>query len=100
MSLGTIFGVVLGKQVGIALFAWLARQFSFAAVPKSIRWIQLYAIGWLPGIGFTMSLFIASLAFCASLMNDIAKIGMLIASAVSAITGAVILHGSHRVKMA
>ena len=98
VSLGTILGLVLGKQIGITLFAWLAVQFGFAALPKSVGWIHIYAIGCLAGIGFTMSLFIASLAFGASALNDIAKVGILIASALSAIAGAAILHGGLRFK--
>jgi NhaA family Na+:H+ antiporter len=98
VSLGTILGLILGKQIGITLFAWLAVRFGIAALPKSARWTQIYAIGWLGGIGFTMSLFIATLAFGASSLNDVAKIGILIASALSGITGALILLGSLRLR--
>lgn len=94
VSLGTILGLVLGKQIGITLFAWLAVRLGLAALPDGVRWIQIYAMGWLGGIGFTMSLFIAALAFGVSPINDVAKIGVLFASALSGLCGVLILLGS------
>jgi NhaA family Na+:H+ antiporter len=87
VSLGIIMGLVLGKQAGITLFAWLALRSRLAVLPADISWKDIYAVGWLGGIGFTMSLFIANLAFDGSSLLTAAKVGVLAASLVSGLTG-------------
>ncbi|MBC7398063.1 MAG: Na+/H+ antiporter NhaA [Bdellovibrionales bacterium] len=96
ISLGIIAGLILGKQVGVTLFSWGAVRLGYAVLPKGIRWIQLYAAGWLGGIGFTMSLFIANLAFQGSTLTNIAKLGILSASFLAGVVGAAILFLSSR----
>ena len=96
ISLGIIAGLILGKQVGVTLFSWGAVRLKYAVLPKGIHWIQLYAAGWLGGIGFTMSLFIANLAFQGNPLTNIAKLGILTASFLAGVVGAAILFFSSR----
>lgn len=63
VPLGILLGLFLGKQAGVFGFAWLAIRLGWARLPADCRWIQLYGVSVLTGIGFTMSLFITSLAF-------------------------------------
>jgi NhaA family Na+:H+ antiporter len=66
VSLGIIIGLLVGKQLGIVLFSWGAVKLKWATLPSGVTWRQIYGVGWLGGIGFTMSLFIADLAFAPS----------------------------------
>lgn len=91
VSLGVILGLVLGKQVGIFSFSWLAVKLNFASLPKGISWSQIYGIAALAGIGFTMSLFIAGLAFPEGDMMNSAKAGIILGSVVSGLAGWLIL---------
>ncbi len=86
IALGIIGGLVIGKPVGIALAAWLAVRAGIADLPKGITWRHVVGGASLAGIGFTMSIFIASLAFEADLLNA-AKINILVASLVSGLIG-------------
>jgi NhaA family Na+:H+ antiporter len=92
--LGVFFGLVLGKQAGIMFFAWLAVRSGLATLPPDIRWFQLYGAAWLGGIGFTMSLFIAELAFPHSSELVPAKLGILAASLVAGLVGAAIVRAA------
>ena len=83
ISLGIIAGLVGGKQIGITLFAWLAVKAGLAALPGDIAWKDIYAAGWLGGIGFTMSLFIANLAFDETSFLTVSKVGILTASLIA-----------------
>ena len=85
--LGVGLGLLVGKPVGITLFAWLAVKLRAADLPTSVTWPQILAVGVLGGIGFTMSLFIAGLGFDDPLLLDRAKIGILCGSAASALLG-------------
>jgi NhaA family Na+:H+ antiporter len=85
--LGVFFGLVLGKQAGIFLFAWAAVRSGLAALPSDLRWRHVYGAAWLGGIGFTMSLFIATLAFAGSAVLSSAKLGILGASLVAGVIG-------------
>lgn len=85
------FGLVVGKPVGIFLFSWLAVRLNIADKPASYNWRQLFGAGALAGIGFTMSLFIASEAFPIPTDFAAAKIAIFIASIVAGVTGTVIL---------
>jgi NhaA family Na+:H+ antiporter len=90
VALGVLAGLVLGKPVGITVFSWLSVRCKLAALPQGIRWVQLMALSCLGGIGFTMSLFIAGLAF-GDMLADTAKVGIMIASMVSGLLGGVLL---------
>jgi len=83
-------GFVLGKPVGVVLFSFLAVRMRLAVLPPSLSWGVLSASGILTGIGFTMALFIAALAFGPLLLNS-AKLGILGASVVSGVSGLVAL---------
>ena len=85
--LGILFGLVVGKQVGITLAAWLVVRSGLAALPEGVTWRHIYGAAWLGGIGFTMSLFVADLAFAGTPALDLAKIGILAASVVAGVGG-------------
>lgn len=91
VSLGVILGLVLGKQIGITLFSWIAVKMKLAHLPGSITWWQVYGAACLGGIGFTMSLFIANLALRDGVMVDAARVGILVASFLSGLFGAGII---------
>ena len=95
VTLGIGLGLVFGKQIGITLFSWLAVRSGFATLSKEVSWLQIYGAGWLAGIGFTMSIFIAGLAFGDSpRILSIAKIGILTASLIAGIVGFAILRAT------
>jgi len=87
LSVGVIAGLVLGKPLGIALFSYSAVKAGLCALPANVKWMQLLGIGMLGGIGFTMSIFIALLAFSDMQMIDQAKIAILVASLLSGVCG-------------
>lgn len=100
VTLGIIAGLFIGKQVGIFSACWLAVKLGFAKLPEGATWLQLYGVSMLCGIGFTMSLFIGSLAFETAdpaYFNQV-KLGVLIASLLSAVFGAWVIKMSQRVK--
>ena len=84
VTLGIVLGLVVGKPLGITLFAWVATRFGFA-LPEGVHWPQFVGMGFAAGIGFTVSIFVAGLAFESSAVTDLAKIGILIASLVAAV---------------
>ena len=84
VTLGIVLGLVVGKPLGITLFAWVATRFGFA-LPEGVHWPQFIGMGFAAGIGFTVSIFVAGLAFESSAVTDLAKIGILIASLVAAV---------------
>ena len=94
VSLGVVAGLVLGKQIGVTLFAWLAVKIGLSELPGSIGWRHVYGAGWLAGIGFTMSLFVTDLAFGNDGLVDAAKLGILVASLISGVVGWTILRGA------
>ena len=91
ISLGIILGLCLGKPIGILLFAWLATRVGVAVLPAGVGWSHIGGVSLLCGIGFTMSLFIASLAFADAGSLDAAKLGILVGSLLSGAAGAVVL---------
>jgi NhaA family Na+:H+ antiporter len=88
-TLGIILGLVLGKFLGISGFSWLAVHFGICKLPGGVRWRHLLGAAWLGGIGFTMSLFISQLAFQDPQLIERAKLGILVASAISAGIGVI-----------
>jgi Na+:H+ antiporter, NhaA family len=92
ISIGVFLGLVVGKPLGIAFFSWLAVRFGLAELPRGASWGMVVGIGILGGIGFTMALFIANLAFLNNAASvDSAKLGILAASLVTALAGAAVL---------
>jgi NhaA family Na+:H+ antiporter len=94
VTLGVVFGLVLGKFAGISLFSWVAVYVGLGRLPAGVAWKHLLGAAWLGGIGFTMSLFISQLAFIDSLYIEQAKLGILLASVISAIFGLVWLYSA------
>lgn len=90
---GIVLGLFVGKQLGIFAFSWLCVRLGWAALPASTSWHQLYGAAVLCGIGFTMSLFISSLAFQHSgqSVQLVDRLAVLLASLLSAVVGYVIL---------
>jgi len=91
VTLGIMAGLIFGKQIGVFIASFLAVKLKWADLPSDMTWGHLYGLGWLAGIGFTMSLFIASLAFGNSEFLPLAKTGILFASLISGAVGAIIL---------
>ncbi|MGE3601130.1 MAG: Na+/H+ antiporter NhaA [Dehalococcoidia bacterium] len=91
VTLGLLLGLLLGKPLGITLAAWLAVRTGLAAMPAGVSWRQVRGVGWLGGIGFTMALFIASLAFGDSAELAMAKLGIFSASVLAGLIGWVLL---------
>jgi Na+:H+ antiporter, NhaA family len=87
ISLGVVVGLVVGKPLGITFFAWLAVRAGLAAKPAEVAWQAVHATGWLAGIGFTMSIFIAGLAFPDAGALTAAKLGILAASLLAGVVG-------------
>ena len=90
-TLGIILGLVFGKQIGIFSTLWLAIKAGWSPMPSGTRWIHLYGVSALCGIGFTMSLFIGGLAFADIEHQASIRLGVLTASIISAIVGYLIL---------
>jgi NhaA family Na+:H+ antiporter len=91
VAIGVAAGLFVGKPAGILLFSWLSVRMGIAAMPAGTTWRQFLAVGCFAGIGFTMSLFIAALAFGGSGELDMAKIGILGASTLAALAGWLLL---------
>ena len=91
---GIMLGLVLGKPIGITLASYLAVRAGAADLPPNVSWRHIHGAGWLGGIGFTMSLFVAGLAFGEHALLDVAKLGVLCASAVAGLTGLVVLRAT------
>ena len=87
---GVAVALVVGKLVGVASFSWLAVRLGFGRLPNGARWGHIIGVGAIAGIGFTVSLFITGLAFDANDLQDEAKIGILAASLIAALSGAAI----------
>lgn len=90
-TLGILAGLVLGKQTGITLFSFMAVRAGIAVMPAGSTWRHLYGAAWLGGIGFTMSIFIAGLAFEGTELLSMAKVGIFAASLVSGFVGWLLL---------
>jgi NhaA family Na+:H+ antiporter len=91
VPLGIALGLFLGKQTGVMACVWLAVRLRAAAMPPELRWSQLYGMALLTGIGFTMSLFVASLAFPSAPGGGLDRLGVLLGSLLSGIAGYLVL---------
>lgn len=94
LTLGIVLGLFLGKQIGITGATWLAVKLRLGSLAEGARWSQLWGGSLLAGIGFTMSIFIASLAFEDPATLDMAKLGVVLGSLVSAVAGVWVLRVS------
>ncbi len=91
VSFGILFGLFAGKPIGIWLFSYLADKTGIATPPAGVTWLQKFGAAWLCGIGFTMSLFVADLAFNDEALLSVSKIAILAASLASGIGGSLVL---------
>ncbi|MBM4231760.1 MAG: Na+/H+ antiporter NhaA [Gammaproteobacteria bacterium] len=87
VALGIVLGLFIGKQVGVFIACWLAVRFGLAQLPAGSNWTSLHGVAILTGIGFTMSLFVGSLAFPVGEYDTAVRLGVLTGSMLSAIVG-------------
>ncbi|MEP7374025.1 MAG: Na+/H+ antiporter NhaA [Chitinophagaceae bacterium] len=97
-SLGIILGLLIGKPLGIILFCFMLIKFRCGSIPAGLLWKHLFGAAILAGIGFTMSIFIANLAFNDSNIIQFSKISVLVGSVLSCIVGLAWLHISLKEK--
>lgn len=86
-SIGIFAGLIIGKPLGVFLFSFLAVSIGVCALPSGLKWKHVLGIGFLAGIGFTMSIFITLLAYSDEILITESKISILLASLVSGILG-------------
>ncbi|WP_454802425.1 Na+/H+ antiporter NhaA [Mucilaginibacter phyllosphaerae] len=91
LSAGILLGLIVGKPIGITLFSWLAVKLRLSQLAHNVKWIQVWGIGQLAGIGFTMSIFITLLSFDNAFIQNQAKFTILVASSLAAFTGYILL---------
>jgi NhaA family Na+:H+ antiporter len=99
-SIGIITGLVIGKPVGILLLCWVFVKLKWAALPEGVSWAMLWGAGLLAGIGFTMSIFIANLAFSDAGFIQFSKVAVLTASSLATVLGLGVLFVATRKKVA
>jgi NhaA family Na+:H+ antiporter len=98
ICLGVFFGLLIGKPLGIVFFTRILNWFGVGQLAPGVKWRHIYGLGFLAGIGFTMSLFIANLAFVGQPVKiDAAKIGILLSAIVASIIGLAILFSERKV---
>jgi NhaA family Na+:H+ antiporter len=98
VSLGIIGGLVLGKTIGITGLSWLAVKMKIATLPQGTKWKEIFGVSMLGGIGFTMSIFVAELAFSDDKLIQMAKVGIFSASIIAAIAGLLFLNLTYKKK--
>jgi NhaA family Na+:H+ antiporter len=96
LSLGIIFGLLLGKPIGITLFTYIGMKTKMFKLPDNVTLNDIFGLSLLCGIGFTMSLFINGLAFSDQILIDSSKLGIFIGSIVSAVAGYLILRSKYK----
>ncbi|WP_304372483.1 Na+/H+ antiporter NhaA, partial [uncultured Helicobacter sp.] len=95
IMLGIMFGLVVGKPVGILALTFLCEKCKIAARPHGVSWSHIFGAGMLAGIGFTMSMFVSNLAFDEIESANVAKIAILLASSIAGILGSLYLVVNH-----
>ena len=88
---GVAFGLLLGKPIGITLFSWLAVKLRIAQLPHGVSWAHLHGASWVAGIGFTVAIFVAGLAFGKGESYTETRIAILLASSTAALCGSLLL---------
>jgi NhaA family Na+:H+ antiporter len=96
VTLGVVLGLVVGKTIGVTGGAWFARTTGLASLPAGVRWRDVFAVAVTAGIGFTVSLLMADLAFRNHALIEAAKVGILVGSLTAGIVGAVLLRAAGR----
>ena len=98
VAIGVTLGLVLGKALGVLGATWVAARLGLGTLPRGVSWAEVAGVSALAGIGFTVSLFITTLAFEGSDAASDATIGILVGSVVAAVVGAAILARSARIE--
>lgn len=96
--LGVIFGLMIGKPVGIFLITFLCEKIGIASRPEGISWGHIIGAGMLAGIGFTMSMFVSNLAFSHPESIEVSKVAILLGSLISGIIGVIYLSVLYKIK--
>ena len=91
LTLGIIFGLFFGKQIGIFMSTWGLIKIGIASFPKEVKLIDLYGVSAIAGIGFTMALFVGKLSLPEYMQGEV-RLGILCGSLLSALWGAAIFH--------
>ena len=91
LTLGIAVGLFLGKQIGIFLATWIGVKSGIARLPENVSWKHVYGVACLTGVGFTMSLFIGSLAFTTADVMNAVRLGVVLGSVLSGIIGYLLL---------
>ncbi len=92
--MGVVLGLILGKPLGIVGLTFITTKLGFVKKPHNIKWSEIVAVGFLGGIGFTMSIFITHLAFIDESLIDAVKLGVFIASFIAAVVGVLLIKKS------
>jgi NhaA family Na+:H+ antiporter len=101
LALGIIVGFIVGKVIGIALVSWLLVKFKMADLPTATNWFQIVGVGLLAGVGFTVSVFIADIAFESNIqLLHASKASILISSVIGGLGGYLFLSHRKRVEQA
>ncbi|TAM98951.1 MAG: Na+/H+ antiporter NhaA [Chitinophagaceae bacterium] len=87
ITFGIVLGLVLGKPIGICIFSFLSVKLKIASLPSDTHWKQILGAGMIAGIGFTMSIFIATLAYKEEELQVISKIAIIVGSVISGVAG-------------
>ena len=91
LTLGIAVGLFLGKQIGVFLATWICVKSGIARLPENVSWKHVYGVACLTGVGFTMSLFIGSLAFTTADVMNAVRLGVVLGSVLSGIIGYLLL---------
>ena len=91
LTLGIAVGLFLGKQIGVFLATWIGVKSGIARLPENVSWKHVYGVACLTGVGFTMSLFIGSLAFTTADVMNAVRLGVVLGSVLSGLFGYVLL---------
>ncbi|GLZ52717.1 Na+/H+ antiporter NhaA [Actinomycetospora sp. NBRC 106378] len=101
ITIGVVAGLVAGKAIGVTGAAWLVQRFTRAQLDESLRWVDVFGLALLAGIGFTVSLLIGELAFGGGTeADDHVKVGIVVASLLAALLATVVLRASARRRVA
>ena len=98
--LGVSLGLILGKQLGIFSAVYVLVQSKIIKMPTNTTWPEVYGTAIVCGIGFTMSLFVATLAFPPGVTQEMSKIGIFIGSIISGLLGATVLSVAYKIRTA
>ena len=97
-AVGVSFGLILGKQLGIFSAVYILVQSKAIKMPTKTTWPEIYGTAILCGIGFTMSLFVATLAFPPGITQEMAKVGIFIGSITAGLLGAIVLILAYQIR--